>query len=133
MRFLSQDIHTKRQFGIAYEDSCKDIPFHCCIFQHSLNRNCVLFKQQGLRNHICDICGKDFLHFTSFECHMKYHNNERNIACPHCPMKFVMSSHLYRHLQTHVNFSECFRLRNLFLFLKWKINQPSAFTYDLVF
>lgn len=52
---------------------------------------------------MCDICGKLFVHSTSFEAHMKYHNNERKISCPHCPQTFVISSHLYRHLQKHVN------------------------------
>lgn len=59
--------------------------------------------QKGIPNHMCDICGKLFVHSTSFEAHMKYHNNERKISCPHCPQTFVISSHLYRHLQKHVS------------------------------
>lgn len=34
---------------------------------------------------------------------MKYHLNMKTKQCPHCPMVFVETKNLTRHLKTHVN------------------------------
>lgn len=43
---------------------------------------------------------------------MKYHLNIRTITCPqpHCDKRFITTSHLYRHLQSHVS---SFQIRKL--------------------
>lgn len=58
---------------------------------------------QGEPTFICYICGKKFIHETSFTAHMKCHANLREYSCPHCPMKFNLDVNLRTHLQTHVN------------------------------
>lgn len=52
----------------------------------------------------CEKCGKGFHRKSSFEGHLMAHNDIRLEICPHpnCARKFRSTSHLNRHLQSHV-------------------------------
>ncbi|XP_055308913.1 gastrula zinc finger protein xFG20-1-like isoform X2 [Sitodiplosis mosellana] len=58
-------------------------------------------RVHGTPNHICHICGKEFIHNTSFDAHMKFHDNSRLFSCQQCPMKFNIATNLKNHMQTH--------------------------------
>ena len=55
-----------------------------------------------LSSYVCYICGKTFHGSkTSYECHMKRHNDIRDYECQQCSRKYVSPRELERHLTTH--------------------------------
>lgn len=53
------------------------------------------------RPFVCEQCGKTFFHYSSFQAHIKVHNDERAFSCKLCPKTFRSQSHLNRHTKTH--------------------------------
>lgn len=50
---------------------------------------------------VCDICGKVSLQKRVHKVHLLVHSEEKPLACPDCPMRFVRPQGLKRHQLTH--------------------------------
>lgn len=49
----------------------------------------------------CEVCGKRFIHYSSFHMHQMIHTNEKKKKCNICGQEFRSNSHITRHLRTH--------------------------------
>ena len=50
----------------------------------------------GVRDYLCDFCGKGFLRYNHWAVHMKRHRNEKNYDCDECDKKFITNADLLR-------------------------------------
>lgn len=66
-----------------------------------LNRHFGIHSSSSERPHICEVCGKTFFHYSSFQLHAKMHLDIRDYICTQCTKTFRSQSHLNRHLKTH--------------------------------
>lgn len=51
--------------------------------------------------YICELCGREYIHHSSFREHKAGHFNIKTKPCPICGRLFNTSSHLARHRRTH--------------------------------
>lgn len=65
------------------------------VLQYRLNSKSNSFILQ------CDVCGKRFIHYSSFHMHQMIHTNQRNKKCNICGSEFRSNSHMNRHMRTH--------------------------------
>lgn len=87
-----------------------------------VNRHFGVHSSSSERPHVCEICGKSFFHYSSFQAHCKSHTDVRDYSCSQCPKNFRSQSHLNRHLKTHSKVKEhecsgkndCVNIRILF-------------------
>lgn len=97
----------------AYDDHCKlhenQIDEFACVIcdkvlanKASLVKHMLIHSSNTDKNIICDRCGKVFIHQTSFEGHMKAHDDIRPSKCSLCDKQFRSISHLNRHKKSHV-------------------------------
>ena len=51
----------------------------------------------GVRDYLCDFCGKGFLRHSHWKVHMKRHRNEKNFSCKECHQSFITNADLLRY------------------------------------
>merc|ERR1719270_1345405 len=56
-------------------------------------------NEHGVKSKACTQCEKTFFTSSELKNHMLYHQTERTISCPSCPMTFVEQRHLDRHIR----------------------------------
>ena len=63
----------------------------------------VVPKSQGLRKHMCALCGTTYVKASQLTAHIRSHRNERPFVCTwqSCTKAFTRSDELHRHLRTH--------------------------------
>lgn len=49
----------------------------------------------------CDLCGKSFIHTSSFKMHKLSHSGVKPHACDVCGLALMTRSHLKRHKRVH--------------------------------
>ncbi|KAK4878441.1 hypothetical protein RN001_010947 [Aquatica leii] len=58
-------------------------------------------KQEIIKRHTCDICGKTFKRREHLYQHMKLHTGFRPFTCENCNKSFLRKEHLLRHMVAH--------------------------------
>lgn len=95
------DVHCKLHENQTEKFECvickKVLANKACIAKHML-----LHSSDTDKNIICERCGKVFVHYTSFEGHMRAHDDIRTSKCSICDRNFRSISHLNRHKKSHV-------------------------------
>lgn len=91
---------------IAHPDDPTSAVFRCPICPKQFTKKALLNRHFGIhsstdRPFVCEQCGKNFFHSSSFQAHIKVHNDERSYMCSICMKSFRSQSHLNRHVKTH--------------------------------
>lgn len=53
----------------------------------------------GIKEHVCDICNRNFAFKSTMEDHRKIHTSEKPYSCNVCKNKFTTNSLLLRHMK----------------------------------
>ena len=77
---------------------CKD-----CEHTFKYRKNYERHKKEGKCRHVCEYCGKVFLHGSTgaYEVHLKYHREIRNYECKVCGKTYVEYRKLKVHSRSH--------------------------------
>lgn len=67
-----------------------------------LNRHFGIHSSNSDRPHVCEICGKSYFHFSSFQSHNKIHADIRDFPCKQCSKSFRSQVSLISFLKSFV-------------------------------
>ncbi|XP_070500995.1 zinc finger protein 84-like [Chironomus tepperi] len=93
---------------------------------------------------VCNLCHKKFIHYKTYETHIKEHDEETgslSVTCPICKKKISEKRHLPRHIRTHLkkgftchycheSFKERFQLTKHLLQCEDKHNKEVEIIYE---
>jgi len=71
-----------------------------CIYPSALKQHIKEFHQ-GIRDAMCDLCGKSYPNQRSLRKHIKTHAVQREHICPECGKDFLTSTKLNEHRRVH--------------------------------
>lgn len=100
----SSAMECKLHVAVAHPTSSS---FECPVCSRAFKTRALLNRHFGIhsahseRPHACEICGKNFFHYSSFQAHIKIHADIREFSCVLCSKTFRSQSHLNRHLKIH--------------------------------
>lgn len=83
-----------------------DKPITCEVcgqvcYRHNIKTHKM--RHLGQKVYDCTVCGKEFVHASSFTRHQSSHNEERNFECSVCGKRFLQKVHLKVHQKVHAN------------------------------
>lgn len=58
----------------------------------------TLFNISGVKDHICNVCGKAFTVQSTLKSHMQSHSDQRPYHCPRCDYSSRLQSTLQQHI-----------------------------------
>lgn len=96
----------KHRYVVHLRRHTQDFPFICkyCCKGFPCKKGLVLHSQshpEYQKKFICDICGEGFTQEKLLECHIKVHNNIRDVICNTCGKGFTNTRMLYQHRAVH--------------------------------
>lgn len=59
------------------------------------------FHCLGIKNWICEVCGKSYSIKWNLELHKRTHSKVRPYYCQECQQSFSQNRYLKRHMETH--------------------------------
>lgn len=103
--FVLQSSYEKHLATIHKDDhpiKCGMCDFICYKHNHKTH----LMQHKGQKVYECELCGKTFVHCSSYTRHLTSHSGERKFECPTCGKKFLQKTHYTKHLKIHTGFRE---------------------------
>lgn len=79
----------------------RHLPLHTGELIFCLASVTELFVFSGETPYQCDLCGKRFIHHTSFKIHSLSHTGQKSYKCDICSLALLSVSHLKRHMRVH--------------------------------